>query len=175
MITTEELQLAARLPLLKLGARANAIRETAHGNRVYFAPHPGEALELALPSNASPEEIALALVAARAQNPASLEPRIVAINGDTTGEAEIRMIALARLALPPTTHIRANWMALTDAMAQVALRFGADELSGFPPDLDRREIYRTIREAGRDPYPCDAQYLPLDLPEPLAKLRVLPA
>ncbi len=175
MITTEELQLAARLPLLTLGARANTIREAAHGNRVYFAPHPAVTLELAVPSNASPEEIALALLAAREQDPSSVEPRIVAMNGDTTGDAEIRLISLARLALPPTTHIRANWTTLSDAMAQVALRFGADELCGFPPELDRREIYRTIREAGRDPYPCDAQYLPLDLPEPAAKLRVLSA
>jgi len=127
MITTEELQLAARLPLLTLGARANTIREAAHGNRAYFAPHPSGAIELAVPSNASPEEIALALLAVREQDPSSVEPRIVAMNGETTGDAEIRLIALARLALPSTTHIRANWTLLTDAMAQVALRFGADD------------------------------------------------
>ena len=174
MINQAELLLAARLPLLTLGTRANALRELAHGNRVYFATHPATALELAVNSAATAEEIVAALAAARAQNPSSIEPRILASNGDTTGEAEIRLIALTRLALPPETHIRAHWTHLTDAMAQVALRFGADELTGFPLDLDRREIHRAIREAGREPYPCDAAYLPIHLPEPPAKLQVLP-
>ena len=68
-------------------------------------------------------------------NTISVEPSIVAAPGGTTGEAEIRLIALARLALPPTTHIRAHWTRLSDAIAQVALRFGADELTGFPKTL----------------------------------------
>ncbi len=173
MINTEELLLAARLPLLSLGALANTRSELFHGNLTYFAAHPTPTIELALPASATPEEIIAALLTVRAQNPASLEPRIVSNAGDTTGEAEIRLIALARLAMPPATHIRAHWTHLTDAMAQVALRFGADELTGFPPSLDRREIYRAIREAGREPYPCDPQYQPVDLPEPPAKLLVL--
>ncbi|MBY0504745.1 MAG: hypothetical protein K2X03_12600 [Bryobacteraceae bacterium] len=172
MMDESELLEAAKLPLLALGARANAVREAAHGNRVYFSAQalPGEAL--ALPSSATAEDAVAALLSLR-EGP-SVEPRVLAMNGDTTGEAEIRLIALARLALPPTTHIRANWSVLTDAMAQVALRFGADELTGFPPDLDRREIWRAIREAGREPYPCDAQYREVEMAEPVAKLRVLP-
>jgi hypothetical protein len=174
MITSDELLHAARSPLLTLGARANAIREAAFGDRTYFAAQPPAAFELTLSSSASPEETVALLVATRQTNPPSVEPRITAAPGDTTGEAEIRLIALARLAFPTTVHVRANWTTLSDAVAQVALRFGADELAGFPPDLDRREIWRVIREAGREPYPCDDAYLPIDLPEPIAKLRVLP-
>ena len=173
MITTEELLLAARLPLLELGQRANAIRETTYGDCTYFAAHPAPALELALPSSATPEEIVARLLA-HPKNPISVEPSIVATQGDTTGEAEIRLIALARLAFPPTIHIRAHWTRLSDAIAQVALRFGADELTGFPPDLDRREILRAIREAGREPYPCNAAYAPITLPEPAPGFNLLP-
>ena len=163
MITTEELLLAARLPLLELGQRANAIREATYADRTYFAAHPAPALELALPASATIEEIVARLLA-HPPNPISVEPSIVATPGDTTGEAEIRLIALARLAYPPTTHIRAHWTRLSDAIAQVALRFGADELTGFPPHLDRREILRAIHEAGREPYPCNAAYTPVALP-----------
>ena len=163
MITTEELLLAARLPLLELGQRANAIREATYADRTYFAAHPDPALQLALPSSATIEEIVARLLAPP-KNPISVEPSIVATPGDTTGEAEIRLIALARLAYPPTTHIRAHWTRLSDAIAQVALRFGADELTGFPPHLDRREILRAIQEAGREPYPCDDAYTPVALP-----------
>ena len=173
MITTEELLLAARLPLLELGQRANAIRETTYGDCTYFAAHPAPALELALPSSATPEEIVARLLA-HPKNPISVEPSIVATQGDTTGEAEIRLIALARLAFPPTIHIRAHWTRLSDAIAQVALRFGADELTGFPPHLDRREILRAIQEAGREPYPCNAAYDPITLPELASRLNVLP-
>jgi hypothetical protein len=168
MITAEELHLAARLPLLELGRRANAVREAAFGDRVYFCAHPATALELAIPSDADLAARLLTL-----EPSVAIEPRIIAVGGATTGEAEIRLIALARLALPPTVHVRANWTSLTDAIAQVALRFGADELSGFPTDLDRREIWRVIRECGREPYPCNASYEPIELPEPGAKLHVL--
>ena len=167
MITTAELLLAARLPLLELGQRANAIREATYADRTYFAAHPAPALELALPSSATIEETIEEIVAhllAHPQDPISVEPSIVATPGDTTGEAEIRLIALARLAYPPTTHIRAHWTRLSDAIAQVALRFGADELTGFPPHLDRREILRAIHEAGREPYLCNAAYAPVALP-----------
>ena len=173
MITTEELLLAARLPLLELGQRANAIRETTYGDRTYFCAHPAPALELALPSSATIEEIVARLIA-HSINPISVEPSIIAVQGATTGEAEIRLIALARLAFPPTIHIRAHWTRLSDAIAQVALRFGADELTGFPPHLDRREILRAIQEAGREPYPCNAAYDPITLPELASRLNVLP-
>jgi hypothetical protein len=169
MITASELVEAARLPLLELGARANAVREAAYGDRVYFCASPAPALEIAVPYGA---DLVASLLAV--QPDGSVEPRIVATAGETAGEAEIRLIALARLAYPPTVHVRANWMVLTDAIAQVALRFGADELTGFPRELDRREIWRVIREAGREPYPCDSAYSLVDLPEPAAKLQVLP-
>lgn len=174
MITPEELLTWARLPLLDLGRHANALREAAFGDRVYFAAQPSPALELAVASSASPEEIVAQLLAAPGPG-SSVEPRVVATGSDTTGEAEIRLIALARLAFPPSVHVRANWTHLSDAMAQVALRFGADELSGLPPDLDRREILRVIQEAGRVPYPCDSTYAGVELPQPALRLQVLPA
>jgi hypothetical protein len=173
MITSEELLTWARRPLLDLGRHANGLREAAFGDRVYFAAQPAPACELVVSSAASPEEIVAELLAGSTAVTV-VEPRVVATGGDTTGEGEIRLIALARIVYPASVHIRANWTHLSDAMAQVALRFGADELSGLPPDLDRREIWRVIQEAGRVPYPCDSAYGAVELPQPSARLQVLP-
>ncbi len=169
----DALKQAAHLPLLELGARANAVREQAFGNRTYYSADPAPSLELALPTD--PDLMAERLWAQREAGFSSVEPRINPTAGETTGEAEIRALALARLIFPPSVHMRANWSALTDAIAQVALRFGADELAGFPADLDRREISRAIREAGREPYPCDATYAAVALADAGPSLRVLPA
>ena len=158
---------AAKLPLLELGRLANAAREQAHGNRVYFAAQPasGTVLECRV------HQMVEALL--QASPTLAIEPHIVADAGDTTGEAEIRFIALARLAYPGPIHVRAHFADLTDAIAQVALRFGADELTGFPAHLDHREITRTILEAGRQPYPCDAAYSPVLIPNAKPTLQVL--
>lgn len=174
MITSTELLTWARQPLLDLGRYANSLREAAFGDSTYFAAHPAPALEVTVSSSATPEEIVAELMSVRRSSPGSIEPRVLAAPGDTTGEAEIRLIALARIAFPAPIHIRANWTQLSDAVAQVALRFGADELSGLPPDLDRREILRTIQEAGRVPCPCNGEYHPVELPHPTAKLNILP-
>ncbi len=174
MMTSSELLTWARQPLLDLGRHANSLREAAFGDRTYFAAHPSPALVVTVSSSASPEEIVAQLLIALAAGATSVEPRVVAVAGDTTGEAEIRLIALARVAFPARTHIRANWTQLSDAVAQVALRFGADELTGLPADLDRREVFRIVQEAGRVPYPCDGEYLAVELPQAAAKLTVLP-
>ncbi len=169
----DALKQAARLPLLELGARANAVREQSFGDRTYYSADPAPSLELTLPTD--PDLMAEQFWAQRGAEFSSVEPRVSPVAGETTGEAEIRALALARLLFPPAVHVRANWSALTDAVAQVALRFGADELAGFPPDLDRREISRAIVEAGREPYPCDATYAAVPLADASPTLRVLPA
>ena len=93
----------------------------------------------------------------------------------TTGLSDIRQIAVSRLVLDNFAHIKAYWQMLTPKIAQIALRFGADDLDGTvieekiyhdagattPQGLRRQELVRLIREAGREPIERDTLYRPV--------------
>lgn len=93
----------------------------------------------------------------------------------TTGLTDIRQIAVSRLVLDNFSHIKAYWQMLTPKIAQIALRFGADDLDGTvieekiyhdagattPQGLRRQELVRLIREAGREPVERDTLYRPV--------------
>jgi aminodeoxyfutalosine synthase len=90
----------------------------------------------------------------------------------TTGFADIKSIAAARLVLDNFPHIKAYWQMMTPKIAQIAQRFGADDLDGTvieekiyhdagattPQGLRRQELIRLIREAGREPVERDTLY-----------------
>lgn len=138
------------MTLLELGAAAHAERERRHGNRVYFALVPHEVVYLE--PGGQTDAVAVAVT-------------VPAAEGQTTGEAEIRAIAEARLALKQVEHIAADWTRLTPYVAQVALRFGADQLTGIPAGTPKKEILRLIAEAGCEPFECDAEYRAHSVPE----------
>ena len=48
----------------------------------------------------------------------------------TSGVLDLKQIAVSRLLLDNFPHIKAYWIMMTPRMAQVALRFGADDLDG---------------------------------------------
>jgi aminodeoxyfutalosine synthase len=93
----------------------------------------------------------------------------------TTGFEDMKNIAVARLALDNIPHIKAYWMMMTPRMAQVAQRFGADDIDGTvveeriyhdagattPQSLRRQELLRLIRAAGREPVERDTLYRPV--------------
>jgi len=93
----------------------------------------------------------------------------------TTGLNDIRQIAVSRLVLDNFAHIKAYWQMLSPKIAQIALRFGADDLDGTvieekiyhdagattPQGLRRQELVRLIREAGREPVERDTLYRPV--------------
>ena len=93
----------------------------------------------------------------------------------TTGMLDIKQIAVGRLLLDNFPHIKAYWQMLTPKIAQIALRFGADDLDGTvieekiyhdagattPQGMRRQELVRLIREAGRQPIERDTMYRPV--------------
>jgi len=93
----------------------------------------------------------------------------------TTGLTDIRQIAVGRLVLDNFAHIKAYWQMLSPKIAQIALRFGADDLDGTvieekiyhdagattPQGLRRQELVRLIHEAGREPIERDTLYRPV--------------
>jgi aminodeoxyfutalosine synthase len=90
----------------------------------------------------------------------------------TTGLTDIRQIAVSRLILDNFAHIKAYWQMMTPKIAQIALRFGADDLDGTvieekiyhdagaktPQGMTRKELCRLITEAGRVPVERDTLY-----------------
>ncbi len=93
----------------------------------------------------------------------------------TTGFTDLKMIAISRLMLDNIPHIKAYWLFLGLKLAQVALKFGADDLHGTVIEekiselsgvdekkaLCRRELERLISEAGYIPVERDALYNPV--------------
>ena len=113
-----------------------------------------------------------------------------------SGIDSLKTIAVSRLMLDNIDHIKAYWVMLGKNLAQVALRFGADDLDGTINEggslmesylaegnenqLTKAGIEEMVRGAGRIPVERDTLYHPLralessgqsDAPQPL--LRVL--
>jgi aminodeoxyfutalosine synthase len=89
-----------------------------------------------------------------------------------TGVDDLRTIAVSRLMLDNVPHIKAYWVSMTPKIAQVGLRFGADDLDGTivhetiysaagstsHSGLSYDALVRLIREAGRTPVERDTLY-----------------
>lgn len=89
-----------------------------------------------------------------------------------TAVDDLRTLAVSRLLLDNVDHIKAFWVSLTPDVAQIALRFGADDIDGTivhetiykaagttsPGALGYGELVRLIREAGRRPIERDTLY-----------------
>jgi aminodeoxyfutalosine synthase len=89
-----------------------------------------------------------------------------------TGIDDLRTLAVSRLMMDNVPHIKAYWVSMTPKIAQVGLRFGADDLDGTivhetiysaagstsPSGLGYDQLVRLIREAGRTPIERDTLY-----------------
>jgi aminodeoxyfutalosine synthase len=90
----------------------------------------------------------------------------------SSGMTDIRQIAVSRLLLDNFPHIKSYWQMVTPKMAQISLRFGADDIDGTvveekiyhdagantPQGLRRQDLVRLITEAGRVPFERDTLY-----------------
>jgi len=90
----------------------------------------------------------------------------------------LKTIAVSRLMLDNVPHIKAYWVMLGKNIAQVALRFGADDLDGtisrggslmesylaegHDNQLTKTELEELIRGAGRTPVERDTLYNPME-------------
>jgi len=93
----------------------------------------------------------------------------------TSGMLDIKQIAVSRLVLENFPHIKAYWQMMSPKIAQIALRFGADDIDGTvieekiyhdagattPQGMQRKDLVRLIREAGREPVERDTLYRPV--------------
>jgi aminodeoxyfutalosine synthase len=100
------------------------------------------------------------------------ENNYLGLKWHTTGSEDVRHIATARLVLDNIAHIKAYWVMVTPKLAQVALRFGADDLDGTVVEetiyhmagaetaqmLPRPELERIVRDAGFRPVERDTLY-----------------
>ncbi len=97
----------------------------------------------------------------------------------TTGFNDLRQIAISRLMLDNIPHIKAYWIMMTPGVAQIAQRFGANDVDGTVVEekiyhdagattsqhLRRQDLLRLIREAGREPVERDTSYRPVQRTE----------
>ena len=106
--------------------------------------------------------------------PLAFHPQNTALHHlpSTSGFDDIKNIAISRLMLDNIPHIKAYWIMMTPRMAQIAQRFGSDDLDGTVVEekiyhdagattsqsLLREDLIRLIREAGRDPVERDTLY-----------------
>jgi aminodeoxyfutalosine synthase len=105
---------------------------------------------------------------------------------ETSGFMDLKNVAVARLLLDNFPHIKAYWIMMTPRVAQVALRFGADDLDGTvveekiyhdagaktPQAMTRQQIIRLIREAGQEPIERDTLYRPVARTETTVTVQV---
>jgi aminodeoxyfutalosine synthase len=119
-------------------------------------------------------------------HPANTELGKLVPHDETTGFMDLKNVAVSRLLLDNFPHVKAYWIMLTPRVAQVALRFGADDLDGTvveekiyhdagastPQSLTRRDIVRLIRDAGREPIERDTLYRPVIRTETTVSVQV---
>lgn len=93
----------------------------------------------------------------------------------TSGFNDLKQIAISRLMLDNISHIKAYWIMMTPGVAQVAQRFGANDIDGTVVEekiyhdagattaqhLRRQDLLRLIRKAGREPVERDTAYRPV--------------
>ena len=103
--------------------------------------------------------------------PWTYQPGGTHLTGETLGAVEyLKMLAISRLVLDNVPHLQVSWVTQGPKVAQVALKFGADDFgstmleenvvaaAGVGFRLQRHEIDTLIRQAGYEPQVRDHRY-----------------
>ncbi len=97
----------------------------------------------------------------------------------TSGFTDLKQIAISRLVLDNIPHIKAYWIMMTPGVAQIAQRFGANDIDGTVVEekiyhdagattvqhLRRQDLLHLIKAAGREPVERDTAYRPVERTE----------
>jgi len=119
-------------------------------------------------------------------HPANTELGKLVPHRETTGFTDLKNVAISRLVLDNFPHIKAYWIMMTPRVAQVALRFGADDIDGTvveekiyhdagattPQAMTRQQLIRLIRETGLEPFERDTLYRPVTRSQTSVTVRV---
>ena len=172
-------------PLMELLTAANLRRMRLHpgGGRTYTIDADERVETLDFGGGEAPSDLALRLVALRAVpdlHALAVRPQPEA--GTLVGHANntavmgLRLLAVARLALPDLLHVQASWRRHGRGLAQVAQHAGADDFGQvLPPDeqaamvdgvwpMTAREAERSLRLAGLEPARRDASWQQVEGP-----------
>jgi len=109
--------------------------------------------------------------------PLAFHPMNTTIEGAkyTSGIDDLKTIAISRLMLDNFAHIKAYWVMLGEKIAQLALKFGADDLDGTIIEekitrsagklavdaMTKNELVNLIEKAGKVPVERDSFYNPV--------------
>jgi aminodeoxyfutalosine synthase len=103
---------------------------------------------------------------------------------ETTGDADLRNIAVSRLMLDNFDHIKAYWIMITPKITQTAMHFGADDFDGTVDDeeiahdagaatpvyLPVNRMVDLITDAGREAVERDTLFNVIERDEPAAAI-----
>ena len=99
--------------------------------------------------------------------------------GTPTGIRKLKVVALSRLYLDNFPHIKAYWVMMSEAVTQIALHFGADDIDGTigsekvthaagartPAGLTKEHMVAMIKETGYVPVRRDGRYKVIEVYE----------
>ena len=157
MTRTEFLLLLRSDDLTQLGARADAERRRLHPDGIVtYCVEEGEAVRIVL-RETEPDWEALEMARETLAAVPVCAPGL-------TGAEYLKFLSACRLYLPvPHLQLDPGWSGLK--VAQIALRFGADDFGNTKPSspASEEEIRRLIREAGFVPKRRDPLYRSLSL------------
>ncbi len=183
--------------LLAIGYMADKVRRRKCGDKVYFASNRQieTAHGLDIRTNAtmvygpmeSDEEKVEHLVRLRQLQdktggfltfaPIAFQPENTGLEeimqaGSTTGFADLKVLAAARVVLDNFAHIKASWIQIGLKLAQTSLAFGVDDLDGTVSEeqishaagagitqaMTKNQLVEMIRVVGRKPVERDSLY-----------------
>lgn len=150
--------------LIALGMAADAVRKQFHPEATVSyslePAAPGTTTALSFEAQASLPQIVERLEAARAEQERSGNWLAVLPRSQGTGVEHLKIVALTRIYLDNVPHVQTSghsgWK-----LAQVSLRFGADDVTDVEtggPRLSEENLRRIIRDAGFIPKERDALF-----------------
>lgn len=148
--------------LIALGANADGMRKRLHPERLVTYTNAADdgVREYVFTRAQSVEQRleALAAIHAEQEKTGSIIAFRPMLEPNATGMEYMKTIAVSRLCLDNVLHIQSSWRLFGLKVAQLALRFGADDLGKPEGDVSEEEVRRLIRDAGFVPKQRDALF-----------------